>query len=304
MAILEHVDSRTRRVLLARHLIGRSRLAQLRLLEPNVSGEHAILRWNGSGWEAQDLGSRNGTFVNGRRLESGGRAVLERGSVVGIGSADHGWCLVDDGPPSAMALADEGDHRHANGGFLALPSEDDPELALYQNPAGDWILDREGTTERARDGQVVHAGGKHFTLHLPEPLAATWEARSAPLRMEIVTLRFGVSPDEEYVELTLVHKDRTIELGARAHHYLLLTMARARLRDRDAGLPDNEQGWLYQDELARKLGMDDRHLNVAVFRCRQQLGEAGIQGAASIIERRKPTRQMRLGSAHIEIGRA
>jgi hypothetical protein len=47
--------------------------------------------------------------------------------------------------------------------------------------------------------------------------------------------------------------------------------------------------------------MDETHLNVAVFRCRRQLAEAGIIGAASIIERRRPTREVRLGVSRIEI---
>ncbi len=31
-----------------------------------VSGYHARLRWDGTSWWLEDLGSRNGTFVNGK----------------------------------------------------------------------------------------------------------------------------------------------------------------------------------------------------------------------------------------------
>ena len=68
-----------------------------------------------------------------------------------------------------------------------------------------------------------------------------------------------------------------------------------------ASPPDSSEGWVYQDELADKLAMDETHLNVAVFRCRRQLAEAGILGAAGIVERRRPTREVRLGVAKIEI---
>lgn len=36
----------------------------------DASGSHAELRWRGGRWILQDLGSRNGTFVHGQRVES------------------------------------------------------------------------------------------------------------------------------------------------------------------------------------------------------------------------------------------
>ncbi len=54
MAILENCDTQARSILLARHLVGRSLLAHLRLAEPNVSAEHAVLSWNGQRWELHD----------------------------------------------------------------------------------------------------------------------------------------------------------------------------------------------------------------------------------------------------------
>lgn len=33
-----------------------------------VSGRHARLRWDGAGWWLEDLGSKNGTLVNGERI--------------------------------------------------------------------------------------------------------------------------------------------------------------------------------------------------------------------------------------------
>src|SRR6185369_7529735 len=68
MAVLTKHPEGTHSPVLSPHLVGRSRLADLRMNEPTVSGEHAVLRWTGREWELHDLGSRNGTIVDGRRL--------------------------------------------------------------------------------------------------------------------------------------------------------------------------------------------------------------------------------------------
>ena len=40
--------------------------------DPSVSQKHAELVWTGAAWELTDLGSSNGTFVNGKELQEGG----------------------------------------------------------------------------------------------------------------------------------------------------------------------------------------------------------------------------------------
>lgn len=302
MAVLEQSGTGARCHLLARHLVGRSRLAHLRLHEPSISGEHALVCWTGKDWEIHDLGSRNGTFVNGRRLAAGERAHLGPGAEVSFGTTGRAWRLVDDSPPSAMAVPEAGgEPLLAEGGFLALPDPEEPDLLVYCDRVGEWVMDADGDIERVRDGHEVAAGGQRFVLHLPDALASTLEAEVAPPSIDTIALRFAVSRDEEYVTLTAVHDRGTIDLGARSHHYLLLTLARARLGERDQ--PASARGWVYQDDLAAQLDLDDKHLNIVVFRCRRHLGAAGILGAASIIERRKPTRQLRLGVDRIEIVR-
>jgi pSer/pThr/pTyr-binding forkhead associated (FHA) protein len=48
--------------------LGRSRDCDCVLAEPSVSRRHAELRRDGESWLLRDLGSRNGTRVNGVRL--------------------------------------------------------------------------------------------------------------------------------------------------------------------------------------------------------------------------------------------
>jgi hypothetical protein len=65
--------------------IGRSHEGDLVVLAASVSREHAELRKTEGRWQVRDLGSRNGTFVDGTRCQGRvalpGRAVLKVGDV-------------------------------------------------------------------------------------------------------------------------------------------------------------------------------------------------------------------------------
>ena len=47
--------------------LGANRSNDLILRDPYVSRQHARLRWDGLNWWVEDLGSRNGTYVNEQR---------------------------------------------------------------------------------------------------------------------------------------------------------------------------------------------------------------------------------------------
>jgi len=68
-------------------IIGRSRDAELVLSHPTVSRSHARLHHNGESWVIRDLGSRNGTTVNGLRVV--GEAILRPGDIVSLGDATY-----------------------------------------------------------------------------------------------------------------------------------------------------------------------------------------------------------------------
>jgi hypothetical protein len=63
--------------------IGRDPASGLRLSHESVSRVHAELRRQGAVWVLRDLGSTNGTTVNGRRVT--GEAVVREGDLVGFG---------------------------------------------------------------------------------------------------------------------------------------------------------------------------------------------------------------------------
>ena len=53
-----------------------------------VSGRHARLRWDGAGWWLEDLGSKNGTFVNGERIAAFAAHKVALGSKIQLGDMD------------------------------------------------------------------------------------------------------------------------------------------------------------------------------------------------------------------------
>jgi diguanylate cyclase (GGDEF)-like protein len=64
-------------------LVGRAQNAEIRLVDDGVSRQHASVRYDGKSLSVSDLDSRNGTFVNGRRISS--TTLLEDGDKIQVG---------------------------------------------------------------------------------------------------------------------------------------------------------------------------------------------------------------------------
>lgn len=298
VARLRQIDGGVDTLLRARNFAGRSRACTIRLDRPEVSGEHALLRWTGGGWEVKDLHSRNGVFIDGQRLPAGEHAAVSAGARLGFGR-DASHVLVDAGEPTAFAvpLAGAGPVE-AVGGILALPDPHAPAAMIFRDGDG-WAMDQAGGTAPVDDDAVVQVGDETWRVHLPELLRPTDVAADRAPRVDDLLLRFSVSRDEEYVELVAVYDRQAFDLKARSHHYTLLLLARARLRHQ--ALPPARQGWVYQHDLLEQLRVDRNQLHLEIFRLRRQFGEAGILDAARVVERRSNTSQLRIGVSRIEI---
>ena len=293
MATLVHRTSGARHVLGSAHLVGRSRNCQLRLRSGSVSGEHASLRWVGSGWQVRDLGSRNGTWVEGERLPPGVPVALLAGMRVAFGQVDDPWEVEDAAPPEPRARC--GDRLViGEDGLLALPDEVSALAVVHGGALGTWVLDTGDEPRVVRDGEAIPVGDDTWTLELPERLDDT---RTQDLSGR-VTLEVRVSSDEEHVELELVRGEHRAEIGHRSFSELLLALARARVRD--AALPEAERGWVYADELAGRLGLTRTRFNMAVYRARQAFERTGL--GVEPVERRRGSGQVRLGVAEPRIG--
>ncbi len=141
--------------------IGRSHDGELVLLASSVSREHAELKKTDGGWHIRDLGSRNGTFVDGGRAQ--GRVTLAPRTVIKIGDVAL-WFLADvvhePAPSPSMETASAG------GG-----------LVRYNISPGTTELCLVGTTDMAAGGALLsRAAG-----------AESWSERGlAPLEYQLL----------------------------------------------------------------------------------------------------------------------
>ena len=280
-------------------LVGRSVDCGLRIGDPSVSAQHAVLRWIGTHWELRDLGSRNGTFLNGSRLPPGGALKLGCGDQLTFGQRT--WQFVDDTPPCAMVVPLEGGHPVASeDDVIGLPSSREPQATIFRDAKGLWMLETpDGDLLAIEHHQTFKVAGKAWRFScapVVDPTTAQDFHQARP-----VVLRFSVSRDEEHVDLVAKQGDRTIELGSRAHNYILLTLARARLEDARNGVPSAACGWIYQEDLLTGLQTNQGQFNIDVFRIRKHFAGAGLHGFVNVIERRPRAKQVRIGIADFEI---
>ena len=64
--------------------VGRTKASQIWLKDSAVSEKHAVFAWEQAAWTLQDMGSSNGTLVNGRALEGEGEIELLFGGAQGV----------------------------------------------------------------------------------------------------------------------------------------------------------------------------------------------------------------------------
>jgi FHA domain-containing protein len=287
------------------HVIGRGFTCALRLDPGYVSAQHALLRWTGQHWDLRDLGSANGTFLDGRRVGVGEEYALYLGSRVAFGDLQAEWEVVDDSAPCAMVVPlDSGEPLVVRGDLLALPSAEDPSTTLYRGAGGSWLLEQPDQAPiPLRNLQVFQSAGRSWRFCCAENMCATTRFSPAPLAMQVrhLHLSFAVSLDEEHVEVTMNCAGRCVEMGERAHNYLFVTLARKRIDDTRDGLPETSCGWMDQEDLLRDPRMTPSQISVDVFRIRKQLSDHGVVDAASVIERRPG--QLRVGTGKIAVAR-
>jgi hypothetical protein len=297
MGLLYLEPTRQWHALSRRCLVGRGGLAHLRLTERWVSSEHATIYFDGTHWKVRDLGSRNGTYVGGEKIDANISVTLKRDDKLAFGSSAHGsfWTLRSERPPGPAAQAQGVALHEGTTAALWLPNEDVPEVCISLRGV-DWVLDSPTGPRVVENGATIDATGGPWVLLLPETEPETsllTETTRDADRATPICLEFSVSLDEEHVQLRAIIDKGIVSLGARAFNGALLALARRRIQEATNVSPD-ERGWIYADELRAQLRLDREALNLQLWRAMQALTKIGLPGER-LIERRLDSQQLRVG---------
>ncbi|MEZ4434648.1 MAG: FHA domain-containing protein [bacterium] len=281
-----------------RLLVGRTRHADLQLTGGWISGEHAVVWWDGRGWRVRDLGSRNGTTVDGRPIEARADHKLARGAQLAFGQREEAWALDDDAGPAPMAVRGDGTVLFGLDDVISLPDERAPE-ATVRHEGDRWVFDDERAPRAVDDCERVVVGGEVWLLRLPEVAEPTSEAIGGVHRLADLKLELAVAGHGEVVDARLLRAGHRIGLEPRSHHELLVLLARQYVEDADAS-PD-DRGWIFPEVLMDTMRCTREVLNVYIHRIRRQFAAADVVDGHQVIERRAPTHEVRLAPLDVTV---
>lgn len=273
MAKMQNLNSGEWVLLRPHHVFGRANArADTCIADSSISSVHASVRWKETCWELIDH-SRNGTWFNDVRLSQnvnlsvGDRIAFKRdGSQI--------WMLSDDTAPINMlvGLTDKAKDI-ALYSMHILPNEEDPELIFFMTEQGRWVIAESGIERILSDGDVIALGSElrwRFQMALPASETLSFEQDNENT-IEKYSFDFRVSEDEEHTCLKVNFDNNCIDMGERVHHYLLLILARKKFKDFQNGFEEDSAGWVEILELQKMLGLDYCHLNIHIYRVRQQI---------------------------------
>ncbi|WP_150049131.1 FHA domain-containing protein [Methylomonas rhizoryzae] len=289
MAILLNKETGENVELLQTHLFGcNANLSNAFLYEDTTCPSHALLHWNGKNWSVIDL-SECGTYLDGKRIPKGNCIALRSGQQLQFGSTDnHVWHVTDLSGPKAKNLTPvsliDSDVKEQiietrNDTLTSQNAALQTELKL--------ILKTITETGSVKNNIVLNIEGEKFNIQIDKIAEKNNGTIKSPVP-EKLHMSFFISTDEEHTKVKLYYAGKLYQLGEYVHHYLLVTLARKRLTDVSAKIDSTAQGWLEVEQLAKMLGVNIQHVNIYIFRARQQISRLLYKNkSVEIIERRR-----------------
>lgn len=270
--------------------LGRSPASDLVFPSERVSWQHAAITVeNGIPW-VRDLGSRNGTFVNGERL--GAPRVICDGDVLGISPAVALRVRVmgtaEPAVPRALVVEDVAtgvrypvrSERFTIGASGELRTSGAGATLLVTGPDDLWLgVDGEDVPV-AVDVPFVVDGRTYAVRRADLERSPTLGATSGQPLYDLVATLNGDSG----AEATLVDPDsgRSHRVEGENRALLLYILGRRTQADTDAGTPGGDRGWMSDDDVATALwgrgqaSRDDNALHVLIHRVRKEVAAAGF----------------------------
>ncbi len=303
MAIFINERTGISEILQPQHIFGRHPTASTRLSNPEASRTHAVVIWDGECWVFQDTSS-NGSFINGQYRSKDNKVDLEQGDRVQFGSLHSDeWYVKDVSAPQSLLLPiTPGLPTIHLKKITVLPSEDNPQVSIFQSFNGAWVCESSTGEYELQMGDRVGSDDRQWKfIDAKACMKTNIILADSGNKITSLSFQFNVSQNEEHVSLSFTLGESVIELGIRNHHYLLLILARQYVADKEAGLSQNECGWLDKDRLYKMLGQNENHINIQIYRFRKQFIKSYMasEKMPQVIERR--TGEIRFCIENVEI---
>jgi len=304
MATIRNSYNGERVALKTNHLFGRSGpRVNTRIDDASVSSVHAAIRWNGLHWTLFDL-SRNGTLVNSTHIHNDSIALSKVKTQIQFGiQCNSKWTIETLEPPATMLWNPEtGASITLTDAGIPIRTADFPGRCISHIDGRGWYQRVNNTEIRLNDGDDVSWNGQCWKFFVDFECDRTSSLVSDdPISAGGFKFIFHSSLDEEHISLSIDMNGTRINLGERVHHYCLMLLAKKRNEDCENGLDADNQGWISLEYLSRMTGQSVAHLNIHIFRARNQIAGA-LNNSALIndfIERRR--NQIRFGAFDFDV---
>ncbi len=295
-------------------LIGRAPSNDLVVSDDQVSWHHAAVWMENGQLCVRDMGSRNGTMLNGRRIR--GLEVMREGDVVSLGpdtelrvreqshTAER-VCLLVEQVEAGVRIPIRSDRFHIGGGEdadLCIPGAEERLATLLVDADGQVTLATDDSSLTLQPGQQFEVAGYQLrVVYAPLTHAPTVEpeADRYPYRLW-VTLNGSTGPE---AKLTDERTGMEHVVDAENRVILLYLLARRLREDLDAGKSSEEAGWTSDEQInvgvwGRSGTADSNNLHVLVYRLRKELREAGFD--PWFIEKRRRAMRLRIRTVEVD----